>query len=106
MPNYHLPSMPIFLHYQIRFATAHAWVLAFEYRSAFFVLHLHMLIIFITLYTVKVLEDRSVRVRKVKCQKSQRNTDLTFDTRSSNFSKEYTQLHKAIDFIAIVARML
>ena len=44
MANYHLQSMSIFLHYQIRFSCAHARVLAFEYKSAFSVLHVHMLI--------------------------------------------------------------
>ena len=38
--------MSIFLHYQIRFSCAHARVLAFEYKSAFSVLHVHMLIFF------------------------------------------------------------
>ena len=46
MANYHLPSMSIFLHYLIQFACAHAWVLAFEYKSAFSVLHVHRLISF------------------------------------------------------------
>ena len=46
MANYHLHSMSIFLHYQLRFSCAHARVLAFEYKSAFSVLHVHMLILF------------------------------------------------------------
>ena len=36
MANYHLHSMSVFLHYQIRFSCAHARVLVFEYKRAFF----------------------------------------------------------------------
>ena len=46
MAYYHLHSMSIFLHYQIRVSWAHARVLAFEYKSAFSVPHVHMLIVF------------------------------------------------------------
>ena len=46
MASYQLPSMSIFLHYQIWFACANVWVLAFEYKGAFSVLHVHRLIIF------------------------------------------------------------
>ena len=46
MTNYHLHTMSIFLHYQIRFSCAHARIRAFEYESAFSVLHVHMLIFF------------------------------------------------------------
>ena len=46
MTNYHLHTMSIFLHYQIRFSYAHARVLPFEYKSAFSILHVHMLIFF------------------------------------------------------------
>ena len=42
MANYHLHSMSIFLHYQIRFSCAHALILAFVYTSVFSVLHVHM----------------------------------------------------------------
>ena len=73
MTNYHLHSMSIFLHYQIRFSCSHARVLAFEYKSASSVLHLHMLIFSINLYTVKLMEDRPVSVCTVKCPNSQRN---------------------------------
>ena len=75
MASYHLHSISIFLHYQIRFSAAHARVLAFEYKSAFSVLHVHMLIFFKNLYTIKLLEDLpvSVCVCTVKCLNLQRN---------------------------------
>ena len=74
MANYHLHSMSIILHYQIRFSCAHARVLAFKYKSAFSVLHVHMLIFFFkNLYTIKLLEDRPVSLCKVKCLNLQRN---------------------------------
>ena len=44
MANYYLHSISIFLHYQIQFSRAYAWVLAFEYKKAF--LYMHMLIFF------------------------------------------------------------
>ena len=56
MANYHLHSTSIFLHYQIRFLCAHARVLAYEYKSAFSVLYVHMLLFFFqNLYIVKLL---------------------------------------------------
>ena len=46
MADYHLHRMSLFLHYQIRFSCAHVQVLAFDYKSAFSVLHMHMPIFF------------------------------------------------------------
>ena len=70
MTDYHIPTMSVFLHYQIRFSCAHARVLAFEYKSAFSVLHVHVLIFFFkNVYTVKLLENRPVSV----CLNLQRN---------------------------------
>ena len=72
--NYHLHSISIFLHYQIRFLYAHARVLAFEYKITFSVLYVRMLTFFKNLYIIKFLEDRPVSVCKVKCLILQRNT--------------------------------
>ena len=72
MVNYHLHSMSIFLHYQIWFSCAHARVLTIEYKSAFSVLHVHMLIFYQKLVH-KLLEDQPVSVCKVKCLDLQRN---------------------------------
>ena len=56
MANYHLHSMSNFLHYQIRLSCAQARVVAHEYKSAFSVLHVHMLTFFFkNLYTIKLL---------------------------------------------------
>ena len=76
MANYHLHSIFIFLHYQIRFSYVHARVLAFEYKSAFSVLH--MLIFFQNLYTIKLLEDWPVIVcimKHLNLQRNARNLD-------------------------------
>ena len=74
MANYHLHSMPIFLHYHILFSYEHARVLDFEYKSAFFrAARAHADIFFKNLNTIKVLEDRPVSVCKVNCLNLQRN---------------------------------
>ena len=81
MANYHLHGMPIFLHYQIRFSYAHAQVLAFEYKSAFSVLHVHMLIFFKNVYKSKLLEDQPVSVCKVNCQICKETLGISIDFR-------------------------
>ena len=79
MASYHLHNTSIFLHYQIRFSCAHARVLVFEVKIAFFrAARAHAVICFKTLYTVKLLEARPVIVCKVKClnlQWNARNVD-------------------------------
>ena len=78
MANYHLHSMFIFLHYQIRFSYTHARILVFEYKSVFFFFcfraaRAHADMFFKNYYTIKLLEDRPVSVCTVKCLNLQRN---------------------------------
>ena len=73
MANYHLHSMSIFLHYQIRFSCAHARVLAFEYKECLVRAARAHADIFFQKLVHKLLEDRPVSVCKVKCLNLQGN---------------------------------
>ena len=64
---------------------------------------------FKNLYTFKLLEDRPVRVCKMKylnLQRNARNLEITFGTRSSDVSKGSTPLYQEIDAIVAVTHML
>ena len=95
MAIYHLHSISIFLHYQIRFSCAHARVLAFEYKSVFFpCCTCTCWYVFKNVYTDNFLEDRPISEMSKFAKKRQVPVHRT------------SSLYQEVDTIAAVAHML
>ena len=93
--DYHLNDPTTFLHHQIQVCSAHARKLAFGYKNAFSVLHVHGLVIFLHRAQIQNLyrpPDEFMKTEMFYFATQQHKSPLILDNRKSPFSSDQRHL--------------